>query len=105
MKIIVKEGKADERLFDLLKEYRTLEDKAEKAEDKFSNYKLEDTAEGIMSVDDLKYYDKKTEDIDKKLDDSDKRLNTLDKEFAIKGIDASEIKELQFSRMVRIIYV
>jgi len=88
---IVKEGKADERLFDLLKEYRVIEDKAEKAEDKFTNTKLEDAAEGIMSVEDMKYYDKKIDDIDKKLDDSDKRLNTLDEEFVTKGIDASEI--------------
>ncbi len=88
---IVKEGKADERLFDLLKEYRTLEDRADKSLDKFSNTKLEDEAEGIMSVEDMKYYDKKMEDIDKKLDDSDKRLNTLDEEFVTKGIDASEI--------------
>ena len=88
---IVKEGKADERLFDLLKEYRTLEDKADKSLDKFSNTKLEDAAEGIMSVEDMKYYDKKMEDIDKKLDDSDKKLNTLEKEFSTKGIDASEI--------------
>jgi len=88
---IVKEGKADERLFDLLKEYKTLEDRADKSLDKFSNTKLEDEAEGIMSVEDMKYYDKKMEDIDKKLDDSDKRLNTLDEEFVTKGIDASEI--------------
>ena len=88
---IVKEGKADERVFDLLKEYRTLEDKADKSLDKFSNTKLEDAAEGIMSVEDMKYYDKKIDDIDEKLDDSDKRLNTLDKEFVTKGIDASEI--------------
>ena len=88
---IVKEGKADERLFDLLKEYKTLEDKAEKVEDKFSNYKLQDAAEGIMSVDDLKYYNKKIEDLDKELTDKDERLSDIDKEFATKGIDASEI--------------
>ena len=88
---IVKEGKADERVFDLLKEYEAIEDKAEKVEDKFSNTKLEDAAEGIMSVEDLKYYDKKIEDLDKKLDDSDKRLDALDKEFYSKNIDASEI--------------
>ena len=88
---IVKEGKADERLFDLLKEYRTLEDKADKSLDKFSNTKLEDAAEGIMSVEDMKYYDKKMKDIDKKLMDKDERLSDIDTEFATKGIDASEI--------------
>ena len=52
-----------------MKEYRTLVDRADKSLDKFSNTKLEDDADGIMSVEDMKYYDKKMEDIDKKLDD------------------------------------
>ncbi len=88
---MVEEGKADARFFDLLKEFKTLEDRAEKTPDKFTNTKLADEAEGIMSVEDMKYYDKKAEDVDKKLNDLDKRLSDIDTEFTTKGIDASEL--------------
>ena len=88
---MVKEGKLDSRMFDMLKEYKTLEKEAETTEDKFQNINLIDKAEKMLDKDALKYYDKKFKDLEKQEDNLNKQeegIIALEKKT---NFDASEI--------------
>ena len=88
---MVKEGKLDSRMFDMLKEYKTLEKEAETTEDKFQNINLIDKAEKTLDKDALKYYDKKFKDLEKQEDNLNKQeegIIALEKKT---NFDASEI--------------
>ena len=88
---MVKEGKLDSRMFDMLKEYKTLEKEAETTDDKFQNIDLIDKAEETLDKDALKYYDKKFKDLEKQEDDLTKQeegIIALEKKT---NFDASEI--------------
>ena len=88
---MVKEGKLDSRMFDMLKEYKTLEKEAETTDDKFQNINLIDKAEKTLGKDALKYYDKKFKDLEKQEDNLTKQeegIIALEKKT---NFDASEI--------------
>jgi len=100
---MVKEGKLDSRMFDMLKEYKTLEKEAETTEDKFQNIDLIDKAEETLDKDALKYYDKKFKDLEKQEDDLTKQeegIIALEKKT---NFDASEItKTPDFQNWLRL---
>jgi hypothetical protein len=100
---MVKEGKLDSRMFDMLKEYKNLEKEAETTEDKFQNIDLIDKAEETLDKDALKYYDKKFKDLEKQEDDLTKQeedIMALEKKT---NFDASEItKTPDFQNWLRL---
>ena len=102
-KDMVKEGKLDSRMFDMLKEYKTLEKEAETTDDKFQNIDLIDKAEETLDKDALKYYDKKFKDLEKQEDDLTKQeegIIALEKKT---NFDASEItKTPDFQNWLRV---
>ena len=88
---MVKEGKFDSRVFDMLKEYKTLEKEAETTDDKFQNIDLIDKAEETLDKDALKYYDKKFKDLEKQEDDLTKQEEGIMALEEKTNFDASEI--------------
>jgi hypothetical protein len=88
---IVKEGKLDSRLFDMLKEYKDLEKETEAIQDKFKNEEIMNKAEETSDKDFLEYYGKKIKDLEKREDDLIKQeegIMALEKKT---NFDASEI--------------
>jgi len=100
---MVKEGKLDSRMFDMLKEYKNLEKEAETTDGKFENIDLIDKAEETLDKDAIKYYDKKFKDLEKQEDDLTKQeegIIALEKKT---NFDASEItKTPDFQNWLRL---
>ena len=100
---MVKEGKLDSRMFDMLKEYKNLEKEAETTEDKFQNIDLIDKAEETLDKDALKYYTKKEKELEKQEDDLTKKEEGIIALEQKTNFDASEItKTPDFQNWLRL---
>ena len=100
---MVKEGKLDSRMFDMLKEYKNLQKKGETTEDKFQNIDLIDKAEETLDKDALKYYTKKEKELEKQEDDLTKKEEGIIALEQKTNFDASEItKTPDFQNWLRL---
>jgi hypothetical protein len=100
---MVKEGKLDSRMFDMLKEYKNLQKEGETTEDKFQNIDLIDKAEETLDKDALKYYTKKEKELEKQEDDLTKKEEGIIALEQKTNFDASEItKTPDFQNWLRL---
>ena len=88
---MVKKQKIDSRAFDMMKELKNLEKKADYIQDKFKNEGILDTAEESLDEDALKFYDKKSKDLEKQEDALTKREDDAFKLEKASKFDVSEI--------------